>query len=261
MSRLSRLAAFAAALSLFIVISASPVFARAEAEAASEGEGPLVVASTSWVGAIARAAGATNVRVMAPFEMQHPAEYELKPSDLVAASEASFVVSGGWERFASKLAETASKAETLNVYTANVPATLEAEALKLAEAFGTVGAYEQWKAAFDGETDAIKANIKAAYGERPVVVQKDQEAFSRWAGLNVVGVFGPAEPSPAVVVELAGLKPDFVIDNYHNQCGKAIALAADIPDIALINFPGRGGTVTLEDVFHYNENLLLESVK
>lgn len=32
----------------------------------------IVVASTSWTGAIAEAAGADEVRVLAPFELKHP---------------------------------------------------------------------------------------------------------------------------------------------------------------------------------------------
>ncbi len=42
-----------------------------------------VVATTPWTAAFALAAGVENVRVLAPYEMQHPPEYELRASDVV----------------------------------------------------------------------------------------------------------------------------------------------------------------------------------
>ncbi|MEN6381870.1 MAG: hypothetical protein ABFC86_01185 [Rectinema sp.] len=64
----------------------------------------LVIASTSWVQAYATAAGAKNIKTIAPFELQHPPEYEIKPSDLVAVQNASLIVYSSYERFAKKLA-------------------------------------------------------------------------------------------------------------------------------------------------------------
>jgi len=59
-----------------------------------------VIASTSWVQAFAIAAGAKNVVTIAPFELQHPPEYEIKPSDLLAVQHASLIVYSGYEKFA-----------------------------------------------------------------------------------------------------------------------------------------------------------------
>ncbi len=41
-----------------------------------------VVATNSWTGAFARAAGAKNVVILAPFDMEHPSEYELRAADI-----------------------------------------------------------------------------------------------------------------------------------------------------------------------------------
>ena len=43
----------------------------------------VVLASTSLTAAIARAAGASEIRVLTPVETKHPPEYELTPSDLL----------------------------------------------------------------------------------------------------------------------------------------------------------------------------------
>ena len=99
---------WAAALAVFLGLAwapaalafdAAPVPARAAAEAArgappADPE-PRVVASTAWAGAVARAAGARNVRVLSPPTLQHPPEYEPRPSDLLAVAEAEFLVLGG----------------------------------------------------------------------------------------------------------------------------------------------------------------------
>jgi ABC-type Zn uptake system ZnuABC Zn-binding protein ZnuA len=68
----------------------------------------LVVASTSWVAA--RAGGAEHIRVLAPAELRHPPEYELKPSDLAAASRAGLVLYAEWDTFARRLKEAAGAA-------------------------------------------------------------------------------------------------------------------------------------------------------
>jgi zinc transport system substrate-binding protein/iron/zinc/copper transport system substrate-binding protein len=49
-----------------------------------------------------------------------------------------------------------------------------------------------------------------------------------------------------------------VIDNYHNPSGKPISEAARVPYVELINFPGKDGTRTIEDVFNYNMNRLVK---
>jgi len=92
----------------------------------------LVIASTSWVQAYAVAAGAKNIVTIAPFELQHPPEYEIKPSDLLAVQNASLIVYSSYEKFAKKLAETAQNKniKIVAVYTDNVPSNIIAESKK-----------------------------------------------------------------------------------------------------------------------------------
>jgi zinc transport system substrate-binding protein/iron/zinc/copper transport system substrate-binding protein len=218
-----------------------------------------VVASTSWTAAFASAAGAEEVVVLAPFELQHPPEYELKPTDVAKVREAQLVVFAGYERFAQKLAETAGggRVPTLKVNTVNTPDNIKMETRRLAEALGTQAKQEEWEEQFDSFTTEVRSAIQRRLGGRRVVVNRMIRPFVEWAGFDVIGEFGPAEPSPQVIADMVAKKPDLVIDVYHTQVGKPAAEGAKAPYVALINFPGKDGTRTLEDVFRHNQEALL----
>jgi len=223
--------------------------------------GPRVVASTSWIAAFARAAGATDVVTIPPLELRHPPEYELKPPDLTAVHGARFLLYSGYERFAARLAETAGAEglEVIQVYTDNLPSKFKEGARKLAISFGTLPVYEAWEKTFDERTEAMRASVGAAFPDKRAAVHKYLATYARWLGFEVVGTFGPGEPAPAVLLELSRAKPVLVIDNYHNPSGKAVAQATGAPIVELINFPGKDGTLMIEDVFARNERALLES--
>lgn len=237
-----------------LLLACAAVFAAASLQAQT------VVASTSWTAAIARAAGAQNVVVIAPLELKHPPEYEIKPSDLAAVRGADLVVYGGYEKFAKRLVETSGTEKTaeLKLFTDNIPAAFKAEAKKVAEKIGTLPSYEKWAAGFDSTVDAMRSRVSAAYPDKRAVAHKFLKTYAEWLGFEVVGTFGPGEPSPAVVLQLVQLKPALVIDNYHNPSGKPVAESLKVPLAELINFPGKGGTVTIEDVFAYNERQFTE---
>lgn len=226
-------------------------------------QGGRVVASTSWTAALARAAGAAQIVTIAPLELRHPPEYEIKPSDLKAVRGAALVVYGGYERFAKRLAETAGGdgVRTLEVYTDNIPSVIKAESRKIAEALGTLAAWEAWARSFDELTETLRRKVLEAYPDRRAVVQLYQKTAAEWMGFEVAGTFGPGEPSPSVVLELVRLSPAVVIDNYHNPSGKPVAESLGAPYAELINFPGKDGTVTLEDVYRYNAEAFLSAAK
>jgi zinc transport system substrate-binding protein/iron/zinc/copper transport system substrate-binding protein len=236
------------------------LFARGHSEA-DKSEKVVILASTSWVAAIAEAAGLENVRILAPVDLKHPPEYELKPSDLQLVRESRTILYAGWEMFAQKLAETADSSNivVIKVNTTNDPDTLIAEAQKLSRQFGTVAAFEQWKARFKSLISDIQTNVLAAYPDKRAVVQRMQTPFIKWLGFEITGEYGPAEPSPGVILDLVNLKPALVVDNYHGPSGAPIAEAAKAPYAELINFPGKGGTKTLEDVFRYNADVLIKA--
>ena len=249
---------------LFFVGVSTSIFAGAKKEpkAAEPKTGEkVVVASTSWVAAIARAGGAQNVRVLAPVDLRHPPEYELKPSDLTAVSKADLIIYAGWEMFAQKLAETAgsAKVQTVTVNTTNTPEALKAEARKIAEILGTLDAYTAWSKTFDPFAEDLRRQVQAAYPDRRAVVQRMQTPFAEWLGFEIIGEYGPAEPSPAVILEMVQTGPALVIDNYHGPSGSPIAEAAGAPYAEMLNFPGKDKTETLEDVFRYNAQALINA--
>ena len=219
----------------------------------------LVIASTSWVQAYAAAAGAKNIVTIAPFELQHPPEYEMKPSDLVAVQNASLIIYSSYEKFAKKLAETAQNKniKIIAVYTDNVPSNIIAESKKIAGALGTTQEHAKWAQSFISFTNDMRARVVASLPDKRVAVQAYVKTFAVWLGLDIVGTFGPGEPSPAVVLDLIKKKPAMILDNYHNPGGKALAESLGIPNVLLINFPGKDGTRTIEDVFSYNEKAIL----
>ncbi|MBN1243476.1 MAG: ABC transporter substrate-binding protein [Spirochaetales bacterium] len=231
----------------------------AAGSAFTQDSGPRVVASTSWTAAFARAAGASSVTVIAPFELRHPPEYEIKPSDLLAVSGAALVVHSGYERFATRLAETADAAGVglHQVWTDNVPATFVAEARKLAGALGTVPAFEAWEPGFLAMSEAMRDRVRAAWPDRRAAVHRYLAEYAKWLGFEVVAVFGPGEPSPALLLELARAKPALIIDNVHNPSGEAASLALEAPRVVLRNFPAPGSDGSIESVFAANEAAFL----
>ncbi|HOE99722.1 MAG TPA: ABC transporter substrate-binding protein, partial [Rectinema sp.] len=113
---------------------------------------------------------------------------------------------------------------------------------------------------FTSFTNDMRAKIVASLPDKRVAVQAYVKTFAEWLGLDVVGTFGPGEPSPAVVLDLIKKKPAMILDNYHNPGGKALAESLGVPNVLLINFPGKDGTRTIEDVFLYNEKAILGQI-
>lgn len=219
-----------------------------------------VVTSTSWVGAIAQAAGADHVTVLAPFDLKHPAEYDFKPKDVESVVKADFVVSAGYEPFIKKLVTVAQvpESKTLTVYTDNVPSTLKQQTRKLADAFGTQKAEKRWEATYDKAVARVleQARKENLPGTR-VVVHRYLAEYAKWLGLDVVGVFGGGEEiTPVQMAALIEKKATLVIDNWHDAQGEAIAREANARYVSLLNFPGHAGTRTLIDVLEYNARQL-----
>ncbi len=75
-----------AALTIIVASCGSSSNESADTSVA-EAQGPKVVASTSWVAAFAKLAGATDITVIAPSNLQHPPDYDPKASDLEAVAD------------------------------------------------------------------------------------------------------------------------------------------------------------------------------
>ncbi len=204
-------------------------------------EGPRVVASTSWAAAVVRAAGVETVKVISPPALQHPPEYDPRPSDLLAVAEADFLVLGGFERFAERLRESVgSRGEVIQVRLDHDPEVTDAEVRRLAARLGDPAAAERNLTALAAERQRFALEVAEGLGgKRPrALVHRFLGAWARLADLEVVGTFamGPARPSD--LLRLTGERPELVLDNAHAPGGAELAEAAGVPRVVLVNFPG-----------------------
>lgn len=227
-----------------------------------------VVATTPWTAAFALAAGADHVDVLAPYDMQHPPEYELRATDIGRARNADLLIYAGYEammgRIGSALGEAAP--DMLQIQTDHAQATIEASVMAIAEELGTeevararvaelIDFLDEWR----GEIDRRGAD------DLTVITHAFQAPILRELGIEPVGVFGPGPLSAGQIDQLSRRNPDLVVDVWHNQ--SAAPLRETVPEaefVALINFPGRDGTRTLMDVLAHKRLTLgaaLEQVR
>lgn len=212
-----------------------------------------VVASTSLTGALARAAGASSVRILTPADVKHPPEYELRPSDLVKLEWADVVVYAGYERMVQKLVEVSKSKSvtTVQVDTTTTPENFINQAKKIAAALHTERAEQTWEKGFLEKLSSLKSRL-APYAGKKAVVHLHAQGFARWAGFEIVQVVMPGEISPKAIADAVAKRPEVVIDILHMPAAKTIADNTQCRYAQLINFPGAGGTTTPEDIFEYD---------
>jgi zinc transport system substrate-binding protein len=221
-----------------------------------------VVASTSLTGAIAKAAGAKEVRVLTAGDTTHPPEYDLKPSDVLKFEGANVVLYAGYEKMVPKLLETSRNKNllSLRIDTTASPENLVIQARKIAGILKTEKEERAWEEKFLGELKDLQKKL-SVYSGRRAVVHFHARPFSRWAGLNVVQVIPPGELTPKSVADAIAQKPDLVVDILHFPVARMIADNAQCRYVQVINFPGINNTVTLEDIFRYNSGQLAKGVR
>ncbi|MEV1053787.1 ABC transporter substrate-binding protein [Streptomyces sp. NPDC049887] len=217
--------------------------ARSGADDAEDGakNKPVVVVTTTWEGAFAKAAGAEDVKVIVPQSVLHAPDYDPKPSDLAAVAGADFVLYAPFEPYAAKIKEAAgSKAELVEVDLDNDVDKVGAEVARLGKLFGTEDAAAEWKTTFAGEYAKLAADVKTAWpaGRSPNVVTQVFTAWSaKLAGANVVGTYGPEPVTPAQLADLSKKKPALVLDNAHMSTGPVLP-DSGAKQVKIVNYPG-----------------------
>lgn len=209
--------------------------------AGGQGAGPKVVASTSWVGAVAKMAGASNITVIAPSNIQHPPDYDPKASDLAALSGASYVLVAGFEGFAQRMKDAAGSSAKVETVTPDYdPAKLRPEVERLAKEWGTTEVATKNLATYTTQYEAASAALKKTTASKPqvVVAQMFVAGWAPFAGYDVKGTYGPEPTTPAKVAELAALKPTLVFENAHMGGGAEVAGTSGAQLLNLVNFPG-----------------------
>jgi len=221
-----------------------------------------VVASTSLAGAIAKAAGAMEVRVIVSSEMRHPPEYDLKPSDLLLFEGAKVVIYGGYERMVSKLLETSKNKNifAIQINTDTSPENLISQARKISEVLKTEKEEQVWEKKFLEKLRELQKRITSLSGKR-AIVHRFAQPFTQWAGLQVVQIVSPGELTPKVIGDAVAKNPELVVDIYHFPVAQVIAENAKCKYVQVINFPGVDNTKTLEDIFEYNTTHLIRALQ
>ncbi|MEU2600749.1 zinc ABC transporter substrate-binding protein [Streptomyces hirsutus] len=211
-------------------------------DTAGKDTGPVVVATTSWEGAFAKAAGAEDVKVIVPESVQHAPDYDPKPSDLAAVADADFVLYAPFEPYAEKFKEAAGgDAELVEVNLDNDADKAKAEVTRLGKMFGTEAAAAKWITSFDTEYGKLQKDLKSAWpdGKAPTVVA---QVFSAWsaklAGAEVVGVYGPEAVTAKQLSDLSGKKPQLVVDNVHMTTGTVLP-DSGARQVGIVNYPDK----------------------
>ncbi|MFE3883690.1 ABC transporter substrate-binding protein [Streptomyces lydicus] len=209
--------------------------------AGSASSGPVVVATSSWEAALAKAAGAKNVKSLVPASVRHAPDYDLKPSDLAAVAGADYVLYASFEPFAGRIKEAAgSKAKLVEVNLDNAPATTKAEVTKLGKKFGTERTAAEWNTKFTAEWASLAQQVKATWpgGKAPAVAA---QKFTTWAaelaGAKVAGTYGPEAVTPAQLSALSKKKPAFVLDNENMSTGTVLP-GSGAQQLNIVNYPG-----------------------
>jgi zinc transport system substrate-binding protein len=221
--------------------------------------GPVVVASTSWAGAFATAAGATNVTLVAPASVPHAPDYDPKPSDLAKIAAADYVLYAPFDSFAPRLREAAGgHAKTVELNLENTPKTIHSEVTRLGQLFGTSTQATQWLATFDRRYAELSAQLKGAEPQPApnAVAHVFMAYWGEFAGLPVKGTYGPEPVTPGQLAQLTALRPGVVLANAHLPSNPDIPGASTIE---LINYPG--ADLNLLGVFEENTRRLTAAVK
>lgn len=227
--------------------------------AATAGADGGAVASTEWTAAFARAAGIAEVTVLAPAASRHPAEHQLRPSDLRAVASAGALIFAGYEAMAARLQELARpEASVVRIDTDYSLATIRRSLAALRAAGGSRAAAAASLRAIAEEYAAWRAELAGrGLAGAPALVHRFQEPLARELGFDVVATFGPLPPQAAVLASLAEAEVVLIIDNNHNAVAAPLAeMHAPAPVAAFLNFPGAAGTATLLEVVRHNRGLL-----
>jgi hypothetical protein len=203
-----------------------------------------VVATTEWTAAFCRAAGMENVRVLAPAALQHPPDYELKPSDIPMLMDADIIVFGGYEGMVERIQAQIAGSDTrmVRIETVYNPPAMEKSIRTLADVSGKMETAERNIAAIRAAWDEARRLVTAAgmKGSK-AAVHRFQADFAREAGLNVVLEFGPPPPGPRLIADAGGSGAVLVIDNRHNPVAAPIReVLKGAKAVELANFPDTG---------------------
>jgi hypothetical protein len=192
--------------------------------------------------------------------MLHPSEYELRPSDIEALSEAELIVFAGYEGMVARLKEVADGAKLLGIRTDHSLETLESSIMAIAELTGTVDQARRNLAELRTFVAEWRDQLLAmGADELSVAVHVFQRPLAKELGLPIAGVFGPAPLEATQIRALAEKRPGLIIDNVHNPVGAPLEEAVpEAPVVLFRNFPETSREGDILDVLKANQKILEE---
>ena len=219
---------FKTILILLLVLGAS-LFAQGSYES-------QVIASNSWTAGIADLAGVEDIVSLAPATMNHPPEYELKASDILALTNAKAFIFGGYEVMMKEIKSSivSETRKDIKVTTANNLNVLIEGAEKIAAQLGTTPKYdsliETYEAAraYIKEKGVDKLNVYCNTMLKPMLDD---------LGFNVVAVYSNNSVTADDIVAVASGEYDLIIDNIHSPGIDNFKEVAKVPIITFRNFP------------------------
>lgn len=220
-----------------------------------------VIATTSWTAAYALAAGATDVSVLAPYEMVHPSEYELRPGDITSLSNSKLIIYAGYEVMVGQIKSGLKIPEEkmVKISTSYNFSEIETSVMIIAkhlgtESIATKNLEEIKQLLINGRNNVHKKKLD----QQPVLVHFFQESFAKELGINPSMTFGPAPPEPKQILEMAQTNAVLILDNAHNPVGGSMKdILKNGEYKQLLNFPGLYQTRTIADVIRYNVDQLI----
>lgn len=222
-----------------------------------------VVATNAWTAAYALAAGASDVRVLTPYEMIHPSEYELRPGDISHLSSASVVIYAGYEVMMGQI-KTGLKIpeeKLLQIQTSYNMEEMEASVMQIAVRLGTEKlAKKNIEEIRQSMNEARQTMAELGLDKENAVVHFFQQSFVAGIGMENMAIFGPASPESRQILEITKTQATLIIDNAHSPAGGALQETMKNANyLLLLNFPGLHGTRTIQDVIAYNTRQLAMS--
>lgn len=231
--------------------------------AGAKGDSIEIMATNSWTAAFVEAATGEECLYLAPSDMSHPPEYELKPGDFEKLTRTEHFVYAGYEVMMKEISSSADISEDalVSIQTGYSKKVLAGSIAAVGVLMGTESFAAESIAELMSILDAGKESFTEA-GQVNAVVNFHQQALAEEMGFNVLAVYGPAPLQPGQLDSLSKLEGvDLILDNAHNPMGEI--LQEFFPDASYtsgINFPGIDGTSSLKEVLQRNIGILKETL-
>lgn len=220
------------------------------------------IASTSWVASIAELAGLDNLPTIAPVNLQHPPEYEIKPTDILQVAQSEYFICAGYEVMMKTITEATQiePSKIVKIRTTNTIGVLQKDIEIISQKTGTQEIAQKRFAEFKKMIEESRERIKNnGIDKKNFYVNVNLEELATDLGLNIVGVFGPGPLSAQQISFVTENKIDFIIDNVHNPVAKPLLEVN--PDSKLLiwrNFPEQQEKNAIYNLVKQNIEMLFE---